>query len=387
MITNKKYLIKNITPWMIDELLAISEITKYDLILLREPKEFFNEGLEQLSANDIDIFIKPFKYNYLFKKLIIVIKFIFNNVSKFGFNYNGVIGIKSILWFLKFDLNHISKNSNIHSQFATQASLLSLLLKKTFSEEPNISFTFHAYDIYFENKWFDLLVKNCYKAVSISNFNVDYVKKKYNSSGEIVLSRLGVFRDKSPKKKINNDVFTLGLLSWFVEKKGIEYLLEALTLIKEESKFDFKLFLAGDGPLREEIQNCINKNDLNGNVILLGKIKNEKKDDFFKSLDVFVLPSIKLNNDQDGIPVVMMEAIAYSLPLISTNISGIPEICVNNYNGLLIEERDSKKIADSIKFMMLNKRVMNQFSKNSYKLSEKYDIRINSKEKLNFIDW
>lgn len=86
--------------------------------------------------------------------------------------------------------------------------------------------------------------------------------------------------------------------------------------------------------------------------LYIGRIKGKYKNVFFNLLDVFVLPSIQLKNDQDGIPVVLMEAIANSIVLL-------------------------RKIQIKMK----------QFSKNSFKFSEKYDVVINSKEKIRLIEW
>jgi len=387
-MTKNKYIVKSLTPWMMDELKTFSSLVNFDLILLRNPEEFYKENLNQLELNDVKIYIEPFAYNFLLKKLVIILKFFFSNLFKFDFGYNTIIGIKSMFWFFRMNLNLFSKESNIHAQFATQPALVSLLIKKYYLNQPLFSFTFHAYDIYFNNKWFEVLVKNCYWAFSISNYNIEYVNNKFIKSDKFILSRLGVFRDTIHKENRNDsDYFTLGLMSWFWEKKGIGYLLEAFRVLKVNGFENIKLKLAGDGPLKNKFTSFIEENDLSSNIELIGKIKGQEKDEFYNSLDVFVLPSIELKNDQDGIPVVLMEAIAYSLPIISTNVSGIPEICINDYNGKLIEERNAQKIADSILEIYNNKENLIEYSKNSYTMSKKYDIEINSKIKISNLNW
>ncbi len=385
---NNKYIVKSLAPWMIDEIIAFSKLSKFDLILLRSPNLFYSEGLKEVKSNGIDVYIQPTKYNMLFKKLRISLLFVLKNLRKFGFNYNGIIGLKSLIWFLKIDLSIFSEESRIHAQFATQAPVVSLLIKEFYERKPEISFTFHAYDIYFENSWFNFLVEKSLKAFSISEFNLNYVKSNYGDFKNMELARLGVFRDE---KRIlfeeEKDVFRLGLISWFVEKKGVFYLLEALKNLKENGYHNIKFVLAGDGPLKEQYLEFIEKNDLGNNVDYIGKINGPAKKAFFKSLDMFILPSIKLKNDQDGIPVVLMEAIAYSLPIISTNISGIPEICINDYNGKLIRERSSIEIYNSILELYNNKEKRKEFSLNSYELSKEYDIEMNSTKKLSELGW
>lgn len=376
---------------MLDELIAFSKISKFDIIFLRDQDEFYDEGLSYLGDNNINIYYKPFAFGNMVKKLCIVSKFLVKNIFKFRFNYNSAIGIKSIVWFLRLDLSKFSKKSKIHAQFATQAALVSMLIKEYFYGEPSYSFTFHAHDIYFKNQWFNILVNNCKRAFSISQYNIDYVRENYLDSELIELSRLGVFRDKInfrgfDSKRIDSQL-TIGLISWFVEKKGISYLLEAMLVLKNKGYDRIKLSLAGDGPLKDSFLKYVKNNDLGNMVNYLGKIKGEEKQLFFNGLDAFILPSITLTNDMDGIPVVLMEAIAYSLPIISTNVSGIPEICIDKYNGYLINERDVNSIVQSIVKLCENKDELLLYSKNSLKLSNDYDIILNSKSKLYSLDW
>jgi len=142
--------------------------------------------------------------------------------------------------------------------------------------------------------------------------------------------------------------FTLGIMTWFDEKKGINYLLDAMLVIKKKGYDHIKLILAGDGTLKKEILKFVINNDISNMISYIGKVKREDKENFFRSIDAFVLPSISLKNDQDGIPVVLMEAIAYSLPLISTDVSGIPEICITDFNGQLIPERNVDELVNAI---------------------------------------
>jgi glycosyltransferase involved in cell wall biosynthesis len=214
---------------------------------------------------------------------------------------------------------------------------------------------------------------------------MSYVKNKYINSPKIVLSRLGVFApDDIQISKTTYHEFCIGIMSWFVEKKGIIYLLQAFKKLQKKGITNIKLRLAGDGPLKSQFLEFIGNNQLK-NVEFVGKVYGAQKEKFFKSLDAFVLPSISLSNDMDGIPVVLMEAISYGLPIISTNISGIPEICINNYNGYLVEEKNITQLASSI--IKLASQDNELFKENSLKLSEQYDIVVNSKNKLVKLNW
>ncbi len=385
----KVYIIKNLAPWMFDELVTFSDSTKFDIVFLREQKDFYVNEFGKLNTSNVSLYVTPHSYKYFFKKVLFAIKFILLNLSKFDFKYSGVIGLKSIIWFLKLDITKFSKDCQMHAQFATQSALIALLIKKYYDDEPEYSFTYHAHDIFFKNKWFNTLIENSFRCFSISEFNIKYIEENYKTSHEIVLSRLGVFRNlvKREKKSFNNQIFVIGLMSWFMEKKGIIYLLEAMKILNQRKNEHIKLKLAGDGPLREQILNFIEENNLGKTVEYVGKVKSGDKSKFYESLDTFILPSINLKDDMDGIPVVLMEAIAYGLPIISTNLSGIPEICINNYNGFLIQEKNVKEIVDSILDISSNNDKRIQFSHNSSLLSKEYDIEKNSFNKIKILNW
>ncbi len=374
---------------MMDELIAFSRLTKFNVIFLRTPPSFYNEGLEIIKDNGIEISIKPYKYNFLLRKMFFSFLFFVRNLNKFTKGYSSVIGFKSILCFLRLDLDYFRQPLTIHSQFATQVSIIALMIKNFYKSNVKYSFTYHAHDIYFDNKWFSLLANKSENTFSISQYNINYVNKKFKNLNinKIKLLRLGVFRPGNTEslKAKKTGVFTLGLMSWFDEKKGIKYLLEAINILKEEN--DIKLILAGNGPLKEDIVDYINDNDLNESIEYIGRVKGHKKEEFFRSLDVFVLPSISLPNDQDGIPVVLMEAISYGLPLISTSVSGIPEICKNDYNGILVPEKDVNALITSSYKLKKDPMLRRRLSGKSLELSFQYDIDINSKKKVQMMGW
>lgn len=374
---------------MIEELLSLAELTNFSLIFFRKPDEFYKNDVQVLERKDINIHIEPFG-NLHFSRIPFTFIFIIKNIRSFFDGYSFVIGVKSVWWFLRLK-SYVLNVDSIHAQFATQAALLAWLVKEFNSKKikTKFSFTYHAYDIYFKNLWFRKLVNNAEIAFSISDYNIDYVKKKYSGLDEskIILSRLGT--PPPPNCNITKDTdewMYLGFISWFVDKKGIFYLLKAMKDLSQKNK-KVKLLLAGDGPLKEKIISFIKDNGLISSVDFWGKINKEEKHSFFCSLDALVLPAITVPNDQDGIPVVLMEAVSYSLPLITTKVSGIPEICTNNYNGKLIQEKDKDALVDAIVELHDNPEIRVRFSKNSKIIFEKYNIKINTDKKIQKLNW
>lgn len=388
----KIYLIKSLAPWMVDEMLEFSRHTDFEILFLRKQSNFYIDNIKRFEERNLKVnYLTMEIKNLSLRKIYFVIKFIIKNFSHFIRNkYSAIIGLNALVWFLFIDDElFIDDKISIHAQFATQAAIVSLLIKEFYGEKVEFSFTFHAYDIYFKNTWFEDLTKNCYKFYSISEFNIQYVKNKYIKSdfSKLELMRLGTNKIETNDNEVRiNQILTLGLLSWFTKQKGIDYLLTALKQLKQEG-IDVKLKLAGDGPLKQQILDIIKEFKIEDHVDYIGAINKEQKKDFFNSIDFFILPSISVPNLMDGIPVVLMEAIAYGKPIISTNLSGIPEICINNVNGFLIEEKSVSEIELSIKKIIKQPELLNEFKLGTKNIFEYYNIELNSYNKIKSLNW
>ena len=71
-MNNNKYIIKSLAPWMIDELIAFSQISNFELIFLRQQNDFYKDGLKQLESNGVKIYVKPFAFSKILKKAMVL---------------------------------------------------------------------------------------------------------------------------------------------------------------------------------------------------------------------------------------------------------------------------------------------------------------------------
>ncbi|MCF6242180.1 MAG: glycosyltransferase family 4 protein [Bacteroidales bacterium] len=385
----KLYIIKSLAPWMMEELIAFSHFEKFKIIFLRNIPEFYRNDMEILKKNGIEYHVKPFKFKFNVKLFILLKLLAIKNLNKFLGKQNFIWTLNSMYWFLILDKNILKNIQSIHAQFASQAAIVSFLIHKFYKID--YYFTFHAHDIYFNNRWFTGLVNNSINSFSISEFNIHYVKNHFKNlkSEKIKLSRLGVaLPEKQKSKKYPVKKVKIGFISNLEEKKGIPYLLAAFLELHRNNPDKYLLSIAGDGDYMQMIKDFVQKNNLKEQVNILGKIRDQKKIDFYMQTDIFVLPSIRTKDDMDGIPVVLMEAIAYGIPIISTNISGIPEICINEYNGFLINEKNSEQIVNAVENLSSSERIYVQCSKNSLHLAQKeYNLVKNSKQKMSMMNW
>lgn len=162
-----------------------------------------------------------------------------------------------------------------------------------------------------------------YNGVNFNNF-------KYDSSARSSLEK---------EFNLDPDVKIILAVGRFHKAKNYPNLLKAVNLIKESNSFSFKLLIAGDGDLRIEIENLINNLNLNNHVVLLGRRNDIPK--LMSGCDVFVLSS-----DYEGLPTVLIEAMACQAQVVATNVSGVKEI-VDKY-GEIIPTNNSKDLSNSI---------------------------------------
>jgi colanic acid/amylovoran biosynthesis glycosyltransferase len=134
-----------------------------------------------------------------------------------------------------------------------------------------------------------------------------------------------------------------------VEKKGIEYGIRAIALLPPELRVRIDYLIAGDGPLQGELQQLIAAERLGGQVRLLGWQDQAQIVQHVQAAHLMLVPSVTAaDGDQEGIPVVAMEAMATGLPVIATWHSGIPELVRDRINGRLAAERNPAGLAAAI---------------------------------------
>ncbi len=157
-----------------------------------------------------------------------------------------------------------------------------------------------------------------------------------------------VKRGSLKSKFSNKELITFLQVSNFVEKKGHLYTIQAFQRFLMYYP-NAKLLLAGDGFLRQSMQNLCQTLGINENVQFVGLVDENGVRELFREADVFLHHSVTSSaGDMEGIPTVIMEAMATGLPVISTYHSGIPELITNNVNGLLVKERDVESYFDTL---------------------------------------
>jgi glycosyltransferase involved in cell wall biosynthesis len=138
----------------------------------------------------------------------------------------------------------------------------------------------------------------------------------------------------------------------FCEKKGFEYLIQSCRLLADRG-YSFQCKIVGYGELQNKLEQMILDLELGSFVSLSGKMTQDELATLYPQAGMFVLPCLITDDgDRDGIPNVLIEAMASGTPVISTNVSGIAELIQHNQNGLLVEQRNATALADAMEHLI-----------------------------------
>lgn len=292
------------------------------------------------------------------------------------FRYRQLKLLYALMLFLdkKFDIIHCHFGNN---------GILGTYLKEIGIQGKYIT-SFHGYDMSAfihmgRNNIYKNLFLRCDLCMPVSN----YWKKKLVELGckedKIMVHRMGINLEKFKffEKRIQPDetmkIVTIGRL---VEKKGYEYTIKAIAEVAKKHK-NIEYLIVGDGPLRNELEFLVSGLEIKNYVKFLGEVDQDEVLKVCKGSHIFVLPSVTARDgEQEGIPVVLMEAQAVGLPVISTYHSGIPEVVVDGKSGFLVREKDVDALAERIEYLIEHPEIWLQMGEAGRKLvEEKYDIR------------
>jgi glycosyltransferase involved in cell wall biosynthesis len=218
-----------------------------------------------------------------------------------------------------------------------------------------------------------LTIALCKKTIAVSQKTKEQIAGSKWIQDKIVVIRNGLEKitrlDKAEArveiiKQINNENLELseqknwvGTIAELHKNKGLKYLIEAIHILETKTDDPSTLPLVviiGEGERRQKLQERINRYSLQNNIFLVGKIPDANR--LLKSFDIFVLPSIT-----EALPYALLEAGQASLPVIATDVGGIPEIVKDMESGILVRPQDPDELAKAISFALKNPDKSTQF--------------------------
>lgn len=211
------------------------------------------------------------------------------------------------------------------------------------------SFTGHANDLFQRRALLRRKLERAAFVACISRWHRDFYSSiALPRSDRYRIVRCGIDVDAwtpSPPSPTTNRRLRILTVARLVQKKGIDVLIEALPQLRREAE----VIVAGDGPERANLTELAAKLGCAERVTFLGAVANEGVRKLMSESDVFVLPCrIDAQGDQDGIPVVLMEAMACGLPVICGDLPTIRELIDDHESGLLVPSGDVAALATAI---------------------------------------
>ena len=219
---------------------------------------------------------------------------------------------------------------------------------------------------------FDLFFENC-----SSRQQRKIIKTLEKADMNIVLSErlINMIKSKAPQAKVsvlynavntystipyNPDARNILFLGRLGQRKGTYDLLKSIKLLDDIIDKDIQFYLCGDGNI-EGVRQKVSELNIEHRIAHIGWISGPQKNNILQNSMINVLPSYN-----EGLPMTILETMAYGIPNISTNIASIPEVIKHDINGFLIQPGDIEALTQSLKELISNKTLRLSFSKASY---------------------
>ena len=244
--------------------------------------------------------------------------------------------------------------NHLHAHWATFPSTSAMWVARRLNLP--FSFTAHAHDIFVNDHLVAQKLERAAFGVTISEFNREYLAETISPTAWTCMRivHCGVSPADFAFRPDGREPHVIVAVGRLDEIKGFVHLVDACALLAQRGvAFDCRI--VGEGPLRGILQQRIDDAGIEQRVRLLGALPQEGVRQELSKAAVFVLPSVVTSlGDRDGIPVALIEAMAVGLPVVSTRVSGIPELVVDGQTGLLADPGDASGLAVAIQRVLAN---------------------------------
>ncbi len=277
--------------------------------------------------------------------------------------------------------------THIHTHYATHPALVAWLIHQLTGIR--FSVTVHAHDIFVRPEMLGTKLGDAAFVVAISDYNREHLAKIISPDmrKKTHVIRCGISAGNYPSRHETHqqgecfEMISIGSLEPY---KGYPYLIKACALLRDRG-IPFRCRIIGEGKDRGMLEKMITQAGLNihgkGGVELLGAQSQEEVACLLPTAHCYVQPSIITpSGKMEGIPVALMEALACNLPVVASNISGIPELVKPGETGYLVRPADESALADMLITVYTHPEQADQMARNGYVLVQQlFDLHTNVK--------
>ena len=261
---------------------------------------------------------------------------------------------------------------HVHAHFAGMAARTAFWIHKFFPI--TFSFTAHANDIFAPRDFeigLDKLVDAARIIVTVTDYAARFLRERFpNRADRIYRVYNGLNLSEFGRTDFSFTPPLIVAVGRLIAKKGFADLIRACGLLAEGGK-PFQCEIVGEGPLENELRAQIEQLDLQNRVALSGAKPQREVRRRLAAASIFVLPSVVDSaGGIDNLPTVIMEAMATALPVISTDIGGIPEMVVENETGFLVRPGDTGALARAVEKMIDDRQLAQRLGRGGYERAQ-----------------
>ncbi len=246
---------------------------------------------------------------------------------------------------------------HLHAHFASDAATVAMLASRL-SQIP-FSMTAHAKDIYHtysnpqrDRAFLATKLREAKFTVTVSDYNRQYLQELGGTGARVLRLYNGVDLQQLQPHMGPRESRLIVAVGRLVEKKGFRYLVEACSHLRREG-VDFHCVIIGEGPEREQLQERIRSRGLQEQVTLAGSLTQREVFDWLRRATLFTLPCvISSSGDRDGLPTVILECMALGTPVVTTRVTGNPEMIDHGKSGWLVEPEQAEALAETLHLVL-----------------------------------
>lgn len=239
---------------------------------------------------------------------------------------------------------------HVHCHFASYPTTVGLMLAELCGS--GLSFSCHAQDIMVGEP--ALLPRKLREADFVAvctQTGLERLQRSHSlTSGEkLRLIRHGLdWEELSRQTRVQYPVPLILAVGRLVEKKGFPFLLQAAAILAGRG-LHFELIIVGDGPQRDELERLAGGLGLRQRTVFAGPLRQDELAHVYRRADVLCVPSVvAADGDRDGLPNVILEAMAFGVPVVASSLPGIAEAVITEETGLLVAPGSPNELADAI---------------------------------------
>jgi glycosyltransferase involved in cell wall biosynthesis len=209
------------------------------------------------------------------------------------------------------------------------------------------------------------VIRNAKIIVANSAFTKRYLTEHYGiqqKNIKVINPGINLEKFKVNMSEKLDSIIKIGSLTRLVKRKNIINIVKALEILKNKYEVNFIYYLAGNGPERQHIIAALKKSGISYRYF--GEITEKKKtDEFYPSLNIFVLPPVVTRDDVEGFGIVFLEANACGVPVVTSNTGGISDAIKDGISGLFTDPENPEDIAETIYKILVSKKKWKKLSR------------------------